>query len=367
MLMTLRRRGWVLLVALVVTTACAYAVASRSGETYTAESTAVVNSSSPGGQMTPDGAILLASTYAELIPKDTAVLRSVATSLGTSVSDVQDRISVFSTTGTALILIDYRGANAANSVAGAAAALHAIAGKQPVSTNIIPGSVGAVQAPTTASASRSVATLVAIGAIIGLALGLLLMIIWERVDPRIDGPEDLSQEIGSPTSPAASISESGVNALISRWTALVEHGPSRIALVPVTADVRAELPGLARAFGQVQRNGSQVQRNVQIHGNYAVPAWVNQTRDHVAEGEDFTQPPRNGSPAVIVCEVPSSDLTALQTIMDCNLVVLVARKGTSRATLRALLDSLAEFGVSPKWAIFLGGRTAELQGVPEVR
>ena len=72
----------------------------------------------------------------------------MAATLGTSVSDVQDRLSVFNTTGTALLAIDYQGTSAANSIAGATAALDAIAGEHPVSPNIIPGSVGAVQAPT---------------------------------------------------------------------------------------------------------------------------------------------------------------------------------------------------------------------------
>jgi capsular polysaccharide biosynthesis protein len=359
MLRALRRRGWVLLLAVVIATGCAYIVASTSGETYTAESTAVV-AASPNSLLTPDQANTLASTYAVLIPKDTAVLRSVASRLGTSLADVKGRISVFNTTATALIAIDYRGTNAANSVAGATAALSAITGKHPASPNIIPGSVGAVQAPTTASASRNVATLVTLGAIIGVALGLLLMIMWERVDPRIDRPEDLSQEIGSPTSAITAISESGVYALISRWTALTEHGPSRIALVPVTADVQADLPKVARRFGQVQRSGSRVD------GNHPVSALLTQTRDHVADGADLTQS-LNGSPTVIICDVPSGDLTTLQSIMDCDLVVLVARQGTPRSVLRTLLDSLAEFGVSPKWAIFLGETTAELQGAPEAR
>jgi capsular polysaccharide biosynthesis protein len=362
MLRALRRRGWVLLIAIIVSTGCAYFIASTRGETYTAESTGVV-AASPHSLLTPDQANILASTYAVLIPKDTAVLSEVATTLGTSVSDVRDRVSVFNTTGTALIAIDYKGTSAANSVAGATAALGAIVGKHPVSPNIIPGSVGAVQAPTTASASRGVAALVTIGAIIGVALGLLLMIMWERVDPRIDKPEDMSQEIGSPTSPVSAISESGVNALMTRWTALVDHGPSRIALVPATTDVRAELPTLARRLGQLQLNGSQVDGN----GNHAVPAWLSKASDHVADGEDFMKPLGNGSPSVVVCGVPSDDLTALESIMDCNLIVLVARKGTPRAVLRMSLDSLTEFGVSPKWAIFLGGRTAGLQGVPEAR
>jgi capsular polysaccharide biosynthesis protein len=358
MLRTLRRRGWVLLVTIVVATGVAYVVASRSGETYTAQSTAVV-AATPNSLLTPDQADTLASTYAVLIPKDTAVLRTVAANLGVSESDVEDRISVFNTTATAILAVDYRGTNAANSVAGATAALRAIAGKHPVSPNIIPGSVGAVQAPTSASASRSVATLVAIGAIVGIALGLVLMLMWERIDPRIDRPEDLTQEIGSPTSTASAISESGVNALFTRWTALIDHGPSRIALVPVTADVRADLPQVARRFGQVQWSGSPVD------GNHAVAALLSPTRDLVADG-DFTQS-LNGSPVMTICEVPAGDLTALQSIMDCDLVVLVARKGTPRAVLRTMLDSLTEFGVSPQWAIFIDGRTAELQGAPEAR
>jgi len=107
MLRALQRRGWVLLVAIVVTTACAYVVASKRGETYTAESTAVVSAGNkPQSVVTPDQADLLANTYAVLIPKDAAILRAMATRLGTSVSDVQDRLSVFNTTGTALLAID---------------------------------------------------------------------------------------------------------------------------------------------------------------------------------------------------------------------------------------------------------------------
>jgi hypothetical protein len=298
--------------------------------------------------VTPDQADLLASTYAVLIPKDSVILRAVATTLGTNASDVQSRLSVFNTTGTALLAIDYRGTSAANAIAGAAAALRAIAGAYPVSPNIIPGSVGAVQAPTQASASRGVTVLVALGAILGIALGLLLMVVWERVDPRIDRPEDLSQEVGSPTSPVGAMSQPGVNALIARWTHLAEREPTRIALVPVTADVQADLPKVALRLSNGHDNGSA--------------ALLTPTCDYVTDGEDLTQPIRVGGPVVIACEVPSADLTALRPIMDCDLVVLVARRGTPRAALRGSLESLTEFGVSPKWAIFLGRRAVGLPG-----
>jgi capsular polysaccharide biosynthesis protein len=359
MLSSLRRRGWVLLVAILVTTGCAYVVASRHGPTYTAESTAVV-SATPKSLLTPDQANTLATTYAVLIPKDTAILRSVATRLHTTMSDAQDRLSVFNTTGTAVLLIDYRGTSAANSIAGATAALNAIAGDYPVSPNIIPGSVGAVRTPVEASSSKSVTVLVALGVILGIALGVLLMVVWERVDPRIDRPEDLSQEVGSPTSSVSVISQSGVNALVARWKALADCGPSRIALVPVTADVLADLPKVTLRLSQVQLNGSE-QRNG------AVTPWWTRVGGNVAIGEDATQPVVSGTPAVIACQVPSADLSALQSIMDCDLVVLVARRGTPRATLRELLDSLTEFGVSPKWAIFLGRKAEALPGGAEAR
>lgn len=354
MLRILRRRGWVLVAAVLITTLFADLVASHRGVTYSADSTAVV-SASPNSLLTPDQSNTLAGTYAVLIPKDTAILSSVASRLGTSVSDVQKRISVINTTGTALLQIDYRGTSAANSIAGATAALRAITGSYPVSPNIIPGSVGAVQAPTKASASKSVGVLVAIGVILGLALGALLMVVWERVDPRIDRPEDLSQETGSPASPVNAISESGANALLTRWKTLAERWPSKIALVPVTPDVQADLAKVASRFNHVPGNGAEAP--------WRIPAFVDVADDE----DDATQPHRVRIPTVIACEVPGADLTALQPIMECGLVVLVARRGTPRAALRELLDSLTEFGVSPKWAIFLGGRSVRLPGRAEAR
>jgi capsular polysaccharide biosynthesis protein len=366
MVRALQRRGWVLLVTVVVAALCAYLVASIRGATYTAQSTAVVTASnSAQSVVTPDQADGLATTYAVLIPQDTAILNKMATTLGTSVSDVQARLSVFNTTGTALLVIDYKGTSADNAIAGATTALQAIAGAHPVTPNIIPKSVGAVQLPTTASASRGVPVLVAIGVIVGIALGLLMIVAWERVDPRIDRPEDLSHEIGSPTSPVSEISESGANALIARWRALAGHGPPRIALVPVTPDVRADLPKVSLMFSQVQAiHGNQA---IQGNGNGAEAPWWTRTHASIGEHGDLTQPHRIGTPVVISCDVPSADLTALQSIMDSDLVVLVARKGTPRAALRELLESLTEFGVSPKWAIFLGSRPAGISAGPEAR
>ena len=263
---------------------------------------------------------------------------------------------MFNTTGTALLTIDYRGTSAANSIAGATAALDSdrrcpsrLAEHHPRIRWSRPG------AQPRRRASKSVAVLVAIGVIVGIALGLLLIVVWERVDPRIDRPEDLSQEVGSPTSPVSAISESGVNALIARWKALAERGPSRIALVPVTPDVQS---GSAEGRAHVQPGPDDRRRTERRGGTLVDP----DTAITSPAAKTSRSRARIGTPAVIACEVPSADLTALRSIMDCDLVVLVARRGTPRAALRESLDSLTEFGVSPKWAIFLGARAAGLPG-----
>lgn len=360
MLSALKRRGWVLFLTVLVAIDFALLVASLRGATYTAESTAVVsgNSKEALNVVTPDQATGLATTYAALIPKDAAFLRSMATKLGTSVSEVQARLSVFNSPGTALLIIDYKGTSADNAIVGATTALDGIAGAHPVTPNIIPLSLGAVQAPTSATASRDVTVLVTMGGMLGIALGLLLIVTWERIDPRIDQPEDLSQEIGSPTSLVSEISESGAHALITRWTALGEPGPSRIGLVPVTADVQAELPRVVQRFGPFGGN-----RN----GNGAEPPWADRTRNGTTDRQGLMKAAGTSTPMVIACEVPSADLTALKSIMDCDLVVLVARKGTPRAALREQLESLTVFGVTPKWAIFLSSRHPVAAAVPEAR
>ena len=343
MLTAWRRRGWVLLVTVLLSSGAAFAVALVRGTTYTAESTAVVldRSRQAVRVVTPDQANALAPTYASLLPQDSAFLRHLAVRLGTRPGTVRARISVTSTPGTALLVITYRHPTSGGAVAGARAALDAVVGPAPVTRNVLPRSVSAVREPTTATASTGPATLVGLGAIAGLALGLLLVLVWERVDPRIDRPEDLSDEVGSPTSPAEDLSEAGVRALLTRWQALADPGPRSVALVPATPEAQA---GLAEVAGRLTWNGT--------HGT-----WPEDGRHR--SGTNGVRPTESARLEVVLCPLPSSGLTALRPIMECDLVVLVARQGTSRLALRDLISDLSEFGVSPRWAIFLGSGVEE--------
>ena len=251
---------------------------------------------------------------------------------------------MFNTTGTALLVIDYRGTSAANSIAGATAALKAIAGAYPVSPNIIPGSVGAVQAPTTAS-----------------CLERRDRPRGDRRDPRHRTRATADGRVGAGRSedrPTRGPESGGRVADLARQRDLRVRGEC--------TDCPVEGARRARAVKDRARPGDPRCANGSPEGCAQVQPGPGERRGGALVGPDgrVTSPraktsrSRSGSalPAVIACEVPSADLTALQSIMDCDLVVLVARRGTPRAALRELLDSLTEFGVSPKWAIFLGAR-----------
>jgi capsular polysaccharide biosynthesis protein len=332
-LTVLKRRGLVFIVTIAVVTACAYLVASIRGTTYTAEGVAVVSASQRF--LTPDQANQLAITYAVLIPKDAAVAQTVARELRTTVSAVQSRMSVFNSLQTALLAIDYRGTSASNAVAGTSAILRAISGGTPASPNITAGSIREVFLPSRATSSSGTTVLVAIGVILGIALGALFVLIWERVDPRVDSLEALSQEVGAPTSPLSAISQDGAAALLARWEELAGNRPIKTALVPVTADVEMALPRMAHKLARARQTE---------------PAVAART-----SGESWNLPGSegNGDSSVVACAVPSADLAAQKQIMSCDLAVLVARTGTSRAALRVALEGLWEFGMAPRWAILM--------------
>jgi hypothetical protein len=293
--------------------------------TYSAEAVGVVTANT---QLTPDQANQLAITYAGLIPTDQAVAAAAARSLGTTPSDVAERLSVFNDLNTALLRIDYRGTSADGARAGAAAVLDAIAGPRPVSRNIAPKSIGVVAEPRKASSSRSLKALVAVGSILGLALGALLIVAWERTDPRIDELTQLSSELGCPASSFQGPSDPSAAALLERWKALsrrplARRPQLRVALLPVTPRAQRRLhvvmeklwPGLAAQAATTTTDGAScvlLQLGVLTEGSADVG---------VAKSSDIT--------------------------------LLVVERGTPLAAVRNTASILHTFGIAPAWAILI--------------
>src|SRR5207302_7330078 len=117
-------RGWVVLLATVITAVVAYVAASLRTPSYSAKGVAVV---AANRGLTPDQAIGLAVTDAALIPQDAAIVGSVARALHTTRDDARSRLSTANDPATAILRIDYRGTSASNAQAGATAVLRSIA------------------------------------------------------------------------------------------------------------------------------------------------------------------------------------------------------------------------------------------------
>ena len=333
MLKILRRRGWIVVLAAVVVTFVSYLVGSLRQGTYSAEAVAVVAANS---ELTPDQANRLAVTNAGLIPTDTAIADAVARSLGTTRSDVLDRISVFNEPGTALLRVRYNGTSAENALAGARAVVFSITGSRPASPNIAPRTIGIVRIPTQASSSKAVETLVVIGAVLGLALGALLLVAWERTDPRVDDLEDLNAEVRCPTSSTDNLSNAAAKALLERWRELGSASGS-VALLPTTTRLEGLVPNLAWRLAAADNTG---QTAVAPDG----PAVL-------ADGVPTTPQRAKVGPTLFVGGVPGGRSAGQGVALACDLTVLVAEEGSRRKDVRQALNVLQEYGIVPAWAI----------------
>jgi capsular polysaccharide biosynthesis protein len=310
---------------------CAYVVASAKETAYSAEALAVVN---PNAQLTADQAKGLAVTYAVLIPHDAAIVRQVATSLGTRPERVEGRISAFNTPDTAVLRVGYRGTSASSARAGALAVLLSLTGGHPASPNITPRSIGVVQAPERGATSKRVTSSVAIGALLGVALGVLLMVALQRVDPRVDSAEDMSAYAGCPVSVFGGLSNSGARALMERWEALAGRSRITVALVPVTDGLGRHLRRVALVFSRA----GQVQETVASGDGSGTVARTFQ--------------PRAAESVLIPGGVPGAD-SGEALAMASDVTVLVVQRGTRRSDVRGAVEVLREFGVDPVWAILL--------------
>jgi capsular polysaccharide biosynthesis protein len=306
----LRRRGWVVVLATLCVALLAYAVSEARGASFSAEGVAVVVSDRT---VTPDQANALALTYAVLIPKDAAITDYVARRLHTTQSDVGHRLSVANDPTTAILHVGYRAATTGAAVDGVRFALQAVTTAQPVSANIAPGSVQVVTAPLRASASNRTGYAVVVGAILGLALGVILLVTWERTDPRIDDAEGLGTAVGAPVSALEATAGTGAATLLRRWASLVGSADGAIALAPLTPDVERTVTEVAARLRVRTRRASSGER---------------------------------GGPKIVAL-----GYRVLPTESDA--MIVVARRGSRTTDVRATLDDLSSFGVSPTWAILL--------------
>jgi capsular polysaccharide biosynthesis protein len=357
----LRRPGNAGVIALCAITVAilAYLVASARSTTYSAEALGVVHQSS---SLTPDQANRLAVTYASLIPKDAAIRRRVAAAVETTPGEVGRRLSVFNDSTTALLRIDYRGTSADDALAGARATLRSLAGPNPTSANIAPGSIGVVQLPTRASGSKNVKSSVVVGVLLGLGLGALLVIALQRGDPRIEDTDELTAQLGCPASAFEPLSDIGARALVERWRVLAGRpGLQVVALLPVREGMEEQLRDVALRLADAEESVEPLALAPGAHPEESLDDFGRATSTNGG-----SQRPGPARQLVLVAgHVPGDESGGEALAMMCDLTVLVVPQGLRRSEIEAAVGVLEKFGARPAWVIMVGAR-AERRAVDSI-
>lgn len=369
----LLRRGWVIVVCVILVVAVAGVASRHQRATYSATSILLVNpgatGASPGGAQEAGA---LATTYAGLIPNDSAVVSAVASATGLTPSEVSSATTVTVTSGTSILNVRFTASTPTTALRGADAMADAVSGKHPVTATIPSGAVFLMQHP--ASATRhltSKSTILGLSVLLGLLLGAVLTIIWERADARFDKPEQVTDELGIPARSSAALSDESALAIMRQWRSLalhrmgvVEGHAPRVALVPATPRAAASVTSLAEMLvASALRGSMRVSASIaDARSEDLAPQNPWSSGSDLAEGGGS----RNGAQDRELYAPPASpsspDLELLvggqpggeggeAVSQQAHVTVLVIPVGSRVREVRRVVSLLAELGSLPVWAI----------------
>ncbi len=332
------RRGWVVVLTLLVAIGGGWAFSRRHPPTYSASAYVLVNSGTTSTSPGPaNDANSLATTYAELIPKDRNILTAVGSTLNVQPDAVQHAISVFTTSSTAVLELRYNSANPSEAIRGSQALAQAVSGPIPATPTIPPNAVLLASLPTTATEASSARTLaIPVGGVAGLLLGIILAVAWERFDPRIDDADDLRHTIAIPVTSTEELFPRGASALLRRWKEGVAFDGLKVGLV--ASELRTN--AMVRDVRTLLEAGAEL-LPLRARGD--------------APGANGAGERPNRGVVLSVYGTPGSDEVGHVAALETNFVALVVPRGGRVKNVRWALESLEEYGRPPAWAL-LGGR-----------
>jgi capsular polysaccharide biosynthesis protein len=304
-----------------------------------------------GSVVSADQANKLATSYAGLIAEDDQVIARTSRVTGLSEAKIRDDLSLFNDQNTAILRVDFRADTPEQATGVATTVARLVAGDQPVTAAVLPSSLEIVSLPRLAKSQRAQDAKAAIpfGVLLGLALGLVLLIAWERSNPHIAQPRDLSAQIGCPATPVDRLSPEAANALLERWASLADHVPARVAILPANEQVQAATEETVRFL--LDAGGEDVGYEDRRAGHIdAQPA----------PAPTGTDEPRE---SVILLEAgpPGGPQAGEAVALESDLTVIVIPKHMTADDLRSLTEGLSDYGVVPVWALLTptGRRASE--------
>jgi capsular polysaccharide biosynthesis protein len=326
----LRRRSGPVLIAGIACAALAYAIAAFLPDRHTAEAVVVVPSGGTSG-LTPGEASNLATTYANLIPEDRAILERTAARLRLDPVAVRQNLLVTHDFDTSILRLSFSDPDPEVAINGSRFLAQSLAGRNPVSPRIAPRSLSIVAVPTgTTTQSLEPFQALVLGLLLGLIGGSLVMIAWERADPRIRDVKTLGTEVGCASSSLQHASDESVVALLNRWTDIGGKTPLRVALLAATPLAEH---GSERASDRLLKLVTRSHRQV------------------VSIGEPGTQ--TDPQVHIDVGGAVGGAAAGERLARNADFIVLVVAEGTPVEELRHALDVLDQFGARPDWALFV--------------
>jgi capsular polysaccharide biosynthesis protein len=361
-MLTIWRRGPIVLLALVIGLVAATGISHLSGVKYQSNALIVVTGT-PG---TADGANSLAATYAGFIPEDEVMQQALAKAIGITdpaeypsignrlvatvlnnsaiiklsftaptPQEAQSGLHVLVSDLTVGVLqwksaaaphgdcsVNYVGAKPQTRPAGASLARAAevqyycpLSGAIPLS----PAQGYVVLVKDASAGARSTPGALktgALGGFLGLLLGFVVAVAWERSDRRVDDIDDVRAEVDCPAwegalTPAIAVS------ILAHWRQAVGEEQIQVGIVKVGRYDHFVVAQLQRTIQQAARNQAVVFRNIDLSGQ------------SVLEGLDTKTP----------------------------IVVLCVAQGTARAKLADIVRRLRELGHTPDWAFLVPSST----------
>jgi capsular polysaccharide biosynthesis protein len=306
----------------------------------------VPSSGGPSEGINPDDADHLATTYAGVISTDDALLADVGKATGESASHVSENLAVVNQQNTSILQISFKARDPQRATVGARTVARLLAGSHPVASGIVPSSIEIVSLPQRpgAPAAKHDHKALVVGAALGLLLGLVLLVAWERSDPRIRGPRELSMQIGCPATPLDRLSPNAAYALLERWASLTDHVPARVAVLPANASVESDA---AAAVDLLRHSGAELVHYVDARSG-SLP--------EIGAGDEI-----ESTTGVVLVEAspPGGERAGEAVALGCDLTVVAVPDGARAADMRQLVEELTNFGIVPVWALLTrGGRHA---------
>ncbi len=366
----LRRRGWVMLISLVVVVLVAVVVGERKPVTYSADAKVQVTTGAQGpiqgNAATPGSAYegqALAADYAGLIDNDAGILSKVSAATGLSPTTVASSTTVSVINGTALLDIKFTSSTPDTAKVGATALAQAISGKNPVSPAIAPETVTITQLPSVVVRHvTKLPVIVAIGVVLGLLLGAVLLIAWERADARFDRPGQISGTLAIPARALSDLNALSAIALMERWRDLAHHKPARVAFVPSAAGMTAETHELVGRLGLIGHFAPITVRTsldefVPDGGHPGIGLGSEPAMGELnlaGQSPSPAQPPSaNGTDVLLKAGGAPGAEGGEAAAVEADLTVLVVPRGSRVSDAQQSLVLLEQVGIRPQWALMV--------------